>query len=113
MTDQEGRNPTHAEREEEGRRDARKLWLPVGSVVGTALLFAGGVSEMRATRIAVEQNANSDKQLLALMADRPTSSSMEAAILKAMRPIDSSMAKVEAELRALSDRIRRIEEGRE
>lgn len=93
--------------------DVRRLVVPIGvlfAILGVA--YAGGM-EMRSIKLAVEMNAQDSAELKSMLERRPTSEGMEAAILQALRPIDSRMAEVQAELRALTSRIERVERNSE
>ena len=91
--------------------DARRRWVPAGSAVAVLGLAAVLGGELRSLRLAAQDGAKADERILSEIEKRPTNEAMEAAILGAMRPTDTGMARVEAELRALTERVGRLESG--
>ena len=81
----------------------RQIVADYGTVVSlvAGLVWVG--SELRSLRLMAETNQER-------VARVPTSEGVETAILKAVRPLDTGMAEVKAELRALNDRVRRLED---
>lgn len=89
--------------------DARRLWLPVTTLLamlGGALMLGG---EMRSLRLMAETGAKDNERLLAEIKQRPTSDGVRATLMEAMRPFDASLAKVEAQLQALAQTSTRLE----
>lgn len=98
--------------------DIGRITVRVTAVMGTLGLAVMGGSMWTSLRSQADVNARlialNTKTVEAIMEkiDRlPTNESMESSILRAMRPLDAGMAKVEAELRALSQRVQRIEDA--
>lgn len=88
--------------------EAHRLVLRVGSVVGVAGTFLTLVSVASQQFSSVKETG---RAVLAAIQERPTSAEVKSEMLQVVAPIREAIVEVKAELRALADRVQRLENG--